>query len=267
MVRRILKKMVSPFFQGRLVDIRPSDYMIVSYPRSGNTMLRYALAHILSKEEAVNYKTVRALIPDIYETFNYQLRKMPSPRYLKSHECFKPYYCKVLYLVRHPRDVASSYYHYKRVRNEIDAHLSFEEFYEKFLEGGIDRYGSWPDHVASWIGARGESKDFKIVKYEDLMTHKKENLREICDFLNIPVTEDTLDKVVVATSMENMPLRLLEEKNSLDKNYAPIVLSERQEQQLIQKAGKWLQRFKYMPMDMYRKAMQTFFLFLAEHSL
>lgn len=203
-LRTLVKKAVMPFMRGRWVDIRPNDYVIVSYPRSGNTMLRYALAYILAQGKSASYKQADIFVPDIYIASNYQLSRIPAPRYVKSHECFQPHYRKVLYLVRNPRDVAISYYNYKHIRGEIDKAMSFEEFLNNFLDGGVDRFGAWPDHVASWLSVERTEADFKLVQYEHLLADKKTVLRDICEFLNIAVTDDVLDKTVDVTDVQKM---------------------------------------------------------------
>src|SRR5207253_5494584 len=98
---------------GRALTIYPDDVFLVSYPRSGNTWTRFLIGNLLSINEPVNFANIESKIPEIYNNPNRKLRRLPRPRIIKSHEVFDPRYKKVIYIVRDPRDVAVSYYHWK----------------------------------------------------------------------------------------------------------------------------------------------------------
>src|SRR6266511_1501639 len=61
------------------------DIMLVSYPRSGNTWLRFLIGNLISREP-VRFANIERIIPDIYHHSDRELRKLPRPRFLKSHE-------------------------------------------------------------------------------------------------------------------------------------------------------------------------------------
>src|SRR5438270_613556 len=96
----------------RGLTVLPTDVLLVSYPRSGNTWLRFLLANALRPAQVATFADVGAVVPDIYDEPDRDLLRRPVPRVLKSHEPFDERYRRVLYLVRHPADVAVSYYHY-----------------------------------------------------------------------------------------------------------------------------------------------------------
>ena len=127
------------FFKNRyytsLRFIYPDDVFLVSYPRSGNTWIRYILAHLLAPYEVIDRN--RTLYPDIYVPINWQ--KVTMPRMIKSHEPFTKEYPKIIYLMRDGRDVACSYYNFY-CRNRGNQHpLSF--FLKEFLKPTFD-FGS-----------------------------------------------------------------------------------------------------------------------------
>src|SRR5437588_13041373 len=87
----------------RGLTVLPTDVFLVSYPRSGNTWLRFLLANALRPAQVATFADVGAVVPDIYDGPDRDLLRRPAPRVLKSHEPFDERYRRVLYLVRHPR--------------------------------------------------------------------------------------------------------------------------------------------------------------------
>lgn len=75
---------------GRHLQVRPDDTFIVSYPRSGNTWLRFLCANLVHREVQVDYANIETFVPDIYVTSELALRASAGPRVLKSHEAFDP---------------------------------------------------------------------------------------------------------------------------------------------------------------------------------
>src|SRR5581483_8943536 len=98
---------------GRGFTLLDDDMLLVSFPRSGNTWLRVLLANLL-RPEPVTLTTIEQVVPDVYANADADLLRVPRPRILKSHEPFDARYGRVVYLVRHPVDVAVSFYHFQR---------------------------------------------------------------------------------------------------------------------------------------------------------
>src|ERR671924_2206755 len=86
----------------RGLTVRRSDVFLVSYPRSGNTWLRFLLANALRPAEAATFATFGEVVPDIYDETDRELRRRPSPRVLKSHEPFDRRYRRWARLRRAP---------------------------------------------------------------------------------------------------------------------------------------------------------------------
>ena len=84
-------RLATNFVLGRQVldpgmKIFDDDTWYVSYPRSGNTYWRFLTANLISKGEPVDWTNIERFSPDIYVTYDGDLRKIPRPRYIKSHE-------------------------------------------------------------------------------------------------------------------------------------------------------------------------------------
>lgn len=194
-----------PPMAGRGLTVRADDVYLVSYPRSGNTWMRFMLSRLLDPVTTPSYESVPRTVPDIYEWSDEALDGFRRPRLLKSHEYFDPRYPRTIYLVRHPADVAISYHTYLLKRQRIPSTTRLDEFVATlFSTGGPDAYGSWGDHVGSWLGARQGTDRFLLLRYEDLHADPLANLRRVAAFAGLPGEEDALRDAIVAGSSDRM---------------------------------------------------------------
>jgi hypothetical protein len=97
---------------GRRLTVFPDDVFIVSYPRSGNTWIRFLVGNLLDSDDPITFANVESRVHEIYFFSDQQLRALARPRILKSHEYFDPRYRRTIDIVRDPRDVAVSLYYY-----------------------------------------------------------------------------------------------------------------------------------------------------------
>src|SRR5262250_812152 len=101
---------------GRNFPVFPDDVFIVSYPKSGNTWTRFLIANLLYPEKHPDFSNINLVIPDPEALSKRTLAKLPRPRILKSHQYFDPRYLRIIYVVRDPRDVLLSQYHFHMKR-------------------------------------------------------------------------------------------------------------------------------------------------------
>ncbi|MBL4716758.1 MAG: hypothetical protein COC01_09960 [Bacteroidetes bacterium] len=198
--------------KSRLHEIRADDNMIVSYPRSGNTWTRFLVANLINKEDKPLTNSTYWKIVGSIEDFKLSNRidSISSPRVLKSHEVFDPRYKRVVYLVRDPRSVAVSYYYLLKRDKRIPENIIFKDYLKDFIHGkysqGIySNFGSWEEHVGSWIGGIGHDDNrFLLIKYEDLRTNTSLALNKIADFFDLKKDEYLIEKAIEYSSIENM---------------------------------------------------------------
>ena len=98
---------------GRNLKIFSDDVFLVSYPKSGNTWTRFLIANLTHPKTPAGFANIHELVPDPEGTAKKVFDHMPRPRIIKSHTCFDPEYPRVIYIVRDPRDVVLSQYHYQ----------------------------------------------------------------------------------------------------------------------------------------------------------
>lgn len=189
---------------GRHYTVFPDDTFLVSYPKSGNTWVRFLLANLIYSDENVGFANINRLLPAPGVLSKRFLRKLPRPRILKSHEPFDVRFRKVIYLVRDPRDVAVSEYHFDLKKRYIDPDVTLEQFVKRFIAGETSSYGSWWEHAASWIAARHGNPAFLLVRYEDLLSDPIGETAKIAEFLGIQAGPERLQKAVERSSADRM---------------------------------------------------------------
>lgn len=185
--------------------LRASDALLVSYPKSGSTWLRFLLAHLLSGEEA-DYGSIRRLVPPLGQHRAAQATLPTGGRLVRSHEPLTggaglPS-LPVIYLLRDPRDVCVSYFNHRRRQGYAG---DIAAFVSAFLDGEVDGYGSWPAHLDAAL--RYQSSDhgpFLSIRYEDLRAEPVATLTTIQRFLSVDVDPARIDEVLAANTRDRM---------------------------------------------------------------
>jgi hypothetical protein len=140
---------------------------------------------------------------------------MPRPRIIRSHECFDPRYPRVIYIVRDPRDVVLSQYHYHRKLRKIEDDSPLEKFVTRFLAGETCPHGSWGQNISTWLSTMQGDPRFLLLRYEDLIADTSRELAKVVAFLHLPAGPEQIAQAVERSSADQM--RKLEEKQ-MDKN-------------------------------------------------
>lgn len=181
------------------------DVFLASYPRSGNTWLRFLLFEAVSGRAAQFGEIDEKSSPAGHlGDHSHMPEVLPGGgRLIKTHEAYRREYRKAVYLVRDPRDVILSEHRFVRWRGYYDRELP--EFVPVFLRGEVNGFGSWRDHVASWLesdlAARG---DLLIIRFEDLRADTEEWLRRIVGFLGLEVSGERLREIIHDNSIARM---------------------------------------------------------------
>ena len=217
----------------RDITIFPDDIFLTSYPRSGNTWTRFLVGNLVYENEAVTFLNVERLVPDMYKHSDRTLRSLPHPRIMKSHECFDPRYKRVIYVVRDPRDVAVSNYHWEMKQRSMGDSYPIETFVARWMEPVYwARLGSWGDHVTSWLSTRQGREGFLLLRYEDMLANPAREMAKVARLLGIDPTPARLARSAELSSADRM--RKLE-KSQGDKWVQTKYT--RQDKQFVRKAG------------------------------
>lgn len=191
--------------------VYPDDVFLVSYPKSGNTWMRFLVGNLVFPNDPIRFSDVEHRVPSIYGLADRKLRLVPRPRFIKSHEPFHSKYQNVIYVVRDPRDVAVSYYHFSGKWKLVPPGTGMDSFVASFIADELPwRFGTWADHVMSWLAMRPGRPKFLLLRYEDLLVNTQQELSKIASFLEIEATPQALDHAIELSSAGRM--RDLEKK-------------------------------------------------------
>jgi len=191
--------------------VYPDDTFIVSYPKSGNTWMRFLIGNYLTGNECT-FENCHQLTPDMHMNPG-RCGEIDRPRFIKSHATYRSEYPNVVYIVRDGRDVAVSYYHYALKMDDIQADTSFSEFLNAFNQGEVGAFGQWSKHVHSWLD---NQEDVLVVKYEDMLGDAQREFRKVLSFVGLTVEEGVLEEAVEASRFKKMRRQEEEQQEKLD---------------------------------------------------
>jgi hypothetical protein len=163
------------------------------------------ISNLLSPDKPADFTTISQLVPEVEGVTKRHLARMRRPRVIKSHFAFDPRYPRVIYIVRDPRDVVISEYHYQRKTRTVPDQYPMEEYVSRFIAGKTcPQDGSWGQNVASWLITRDGDPGFLLVRYETLLSDVVNELARIAEFLGISATPQRLTEVAELSSVDQM---------------------------------------------------------------
>lgn len=209
--RKIRHKASKTYLRAPLIWLRHrgidrNDVMVASYPRSGNTWLRFLLTKILTGKSA-GFDNVNQVIAEI------GIHKDAFPllpgegRLIKTHELYRPTYKRAIYLIRDVRDVLLSQYSRE---NELGLvwWADFDGYLASFLKGTINGFGPWQEHIPCWLDSPlAKRGDLMTVHFEDMRHNPQATLEQILDFLGLEVDRQAVADAVADNTVEKMRTR------------------------------------------------------------
>jgi len=183
---------------------RPDDIFVVTYPRSGTTLVQMILYQLLT-DGGMDFAHIQEWSPHYEDRINNRqsFDHLPSPRVFKSHLEYKLIpkgTCKYIYVVRNGKDVAISFFHYSQTHMTLK--MDFGKFFELFLKGK-HRFGSWFEHVGRWWENRHDL-NVLFLTYEELANNRERAVRKIIDFCGRKVEAEKFNRIVERSSFAFM---------------------------------------------------------------
>ena len=180
--------------------IYDDDLFIVSYPKSGNTWMRFFLSIYKNDGEILTYDKIESFIPSVHKSNKEFIGKIKRPRIIKSHFTDLKDYPRTLYIVRDGKDALVSYYHYLQELKGFKG--SFCEFYYSKSHAEV---GEWNIHVMAAINYKRKYRNkIQIVKYEDMLFEPKKTFKSVIDFCNLPFDENIFEKSIDNSSFNKL---------------------------------------------------------------
>jgi hypothetical protein len=205
-------------------DYRADDVWLSSYPRSG-TAWTYevlyavlyqgdiaALQHAQRAGQVLKFLPIEigsaVSVPERLHTW----KALPSPRVIPTHLPYRLYpkavlerHCKRVYVVRHPKDVAVSFYHHHRAHSLLGRYPgTWDDFLECFLTGQVV-YGSWFDHTLEWwADIQKNAEDVLVFRYEDMHHDLAMHIRRLGAFLGQSLSPHAVAAIADYASFASM---------------------------------------------------------------
>ncbi|SFT45592.1 Sulfotransferase domain-containing protein [Algoriphagus locisalis] len=183
------------YFTGLLQIRRKTDVWLVSFPKSGNTWIRFFYLHLanriypgrLEQDDIISFYTLDSNMPELgYSNLDYYKWKFPEiSRLVKTHSKYFWFFSKndIVYILRDPFDVMISYYRYELGKTNPRFKGTFSEFLRdpKFgVEALAKHFISWKPYIKL------------LIKYEDLKEDPICQFNRLLDFLKIEVPNDII---------------------------------------------------------------------------
>jgi len=172
---------------------REDDIYIVTYPKSGTTLMQVVLYH-LTTEGKMSFNHIYDVSPWIR---NASFKKqepidLPSPRIIKTHDYIKDFpkqtKGRFIYVYRNGMDVAVSHYHQQKNYNKSD--LKFENYVKGFF-----KTKSWFKHTKGWFTNK-KKLPILYIRYEDLLKNKRKEIDRIIEFCQLNTDENAIKRAI-----------------------------------------------------------------------
>lgn len=210
----------------RKYGVSADDVFLVSYPRSGNTWVRFMLLQARPGFRESDFNRIEEIIPDMHGPLPWF--QCSRANVVKSHLTYWQPFRRVIYLVRDGRPATYSNWVYQCAEGSFSG--SFDEFLRK-----SHWPCSWSDHVTGWVRAP-ETK--LIVRYEDLVEDTVGQLERILNGIGWSVSRDRAAQIVANSTKEKM--REFERENAVRLHRVGDVAT-----------GRWRQGFNEQNMKLF----------------
>merc|ERR1711976_381774 len=196
----------------------PSDVIVASYPKSGNTWVSAMVYQLLRDGEPVvpvmaDPQDPRAPYLEFalpHRPSGLQLLdKIEPPRTAKTHLFYEfvekqveKDKARIIVVMRNPKDVITSYYHHYRLLKRFDSIGDFHDFFAVY-KAKLLGFGDPFEWCVNWWEKRHLENVF-VVKYEDLKKYPEANIKKMALFLGNQLDDKVIADVAAATSFKNM---------------------------------------------------------------
>uniref|UniRef100_UPI00398E552F sulfotransferase 2B1-like n=1 Tax=Pristiophorus japonicus TaxID=55135 RepID=UPI00398E552F len=229
-------------------QVRDDDVFIVTYPKSGTTWMQEIVPLIFSNGDLTPVQTIPnwQRVPWLEQTSGKTLlENRPSPRFITTHLPYhlmpKSFYtskAKIVYVVRNPKDALVSSFHYHNMATFLENPGTFEEFIHKFLEGKV-MFGSWFDHIKSWLLVKDQD-NILFLTYEEMLQDMRGVLVRLGEFLGKQLGDDAIETIANQSKFSNM-----KQNKMSNYSFVPKELMDQKKTNFLRKgiAGDWKTHF------------------------
>ncbi|KAM6272161.1 sulfotransferase 6B1-like isoform 1-T1 [Spheniscus humboldti] len=201
------------------LEARSDDIILAGYPKSGTNWVGQIISDLVAifekkmqnKESNVNDEELEEFpYLEIGDTGKYErMNKLPSRRVIFTHllpenlpkSIFKNK-AKILLLIRNPKDVATSFYHFSNGMSPLPSYETWDDFFVAFMTKKMP-WGCYFEYLSEW-NKYADDENVMTITYEELKKNPVLGVENIAAFLGISLTEKELQSVVERSSFQSM---------------------------------------------------------------
>ncbi|NXN12389.1 ST6B1 Sulfotransferase, partial [Indicator maculatus] len=108
----------------------------------------------------------------------------------------------ILLLIRNPKDVATSFYHFSNAMSPFPSYDTWDDFFTAFMTKKMP-WGCYFEYHSAW-NKYAADENVMVLTYEELKENPVQGVKNIADFFGICLTEKELQSVVERSSFQSM---------------------------------------------------------------
>ncbi|KAH1173099.1 hypothetical protein KIL84_016938 [Mauremys mutica] len=201
-------------------EARSDDVLLVGYPKTGTNWIIHILRDLVTtsakknEEEMKRMKQDEEIVEYTYLEFGdpgkfQRIKKLSSRRVFATHvfphmlptSIFKNN-VKILMVIRNPKDIAVSYFHFSNSMPSLPSFQTWDEFFNAFLHGKVS-WGSYFDHIIEW-NKHFDDENIMFITYEELKENPNLGVKKIAEFFGFSVTDEESQAVADRSSFQTM---------------------------------------------------------------
>lgn len=200
-----------------LSNLQPHDTLLVSYPKSGNTWIRFLICNYIeylrATKQVVDFTFLNKNMPELaYNLHQNTYFEKRTSRMVKTHKNYLFLFRKnpSIYIIRNPISVLKSFYIYNNhIENSYFQNYSFSQFIQSpyGINGYLNHYNSWQNHIGL------------LIKYEDLQTNTYTTFNKLLMYLEYPIFSDGINYAIRMSAIEKVGMNNGGHKEQLTKGY------------------------------------------------
>ena len=249
--------------------------IITSYPKSGNTWIRFIVFNILFNKEGneFNSKDIEKFVPDFHKIIKNNSELILDKDLINEKIFIKTHYDylkvkslsidKVILILRNPLDVLSSIINYYDIKkedlnnlvDEFSTHHNLSIFKIKY------NFPSYSEHIKSWTDS---GKDLLIINYSELITNFEKTVKNLSNFINENTDEKKIKLIKEKTDFNNLlDMEKFERKNKIDGFFSSSVSN----QNYFMNKGKNKTYENLFNQDQIKKLEESFFEIIQKYNM
>lgn len=198
------------------INHREGDIYIVTYPKTGTTILQYTCHLLRTKCKGADFDDIHQVCPHTSSAWfidqDLNAPQEAPPRLFKSHrklEQVAPFATGIKYIatIRDPTRTLVSVWSFRQARGNADPNeatvFDFAKSERWTQSNNGDSVTSYFDHIAGFWKCRHAS-NFLLIPFEDFVECKEKWLPVIAKFMDVSYDDTLISKIAVMTSKEEM---------------------------------------------------------------